>query len=71
MLEIKGSLGTAGQINYSSSKAAMSVLVSLADAELLEYLEDQEDVRAARKALGRGGPDIPWQDARKRLKPRK
>jgi prevent-host-death family protein len=43
------------------------VLVPIEDAELLEYYEDQEDIRAARKALREGGPDIDWEDVKKEL----
>ena len=46
----------------------MAVLVPIEDAEMLEFLEDREDVKAARKALKEGGPSIPWEEAKKQLK---
>ncbi len=45
----------------------LAVVISVEDAELLEYLEDQEDIRAARKALKEPGPDIDWEDIKKEL----
>jgi prevent-host-death family protein len=49
----------------------MAVLIPVEDAELLEFLEDQEDIKAARKALREGGPSIPWEEAKKQLKRKK
>jgi prevent-host-death family protein len=46
----------------------LAVLISLEDAKLLEYLEDQEDLKAARKALKEDGPAIPWEEAKKQLR---
>jgi len=43
----------------------MAVIVPLEDAELLEYLEDQEDIKEVRKVLKEGGPSIDWKDAKK------
>ena len=45
----------------------LAVLISLEDAELLEYLEDQADIKAARKALKERGPDLDWEDVKKEL----
>lgn len=45
----------------------LAVVISIEDAELLEYLEDQEDIRSARKALKEPGPDIAWEDIKKEL----
>ena len=42
-------------------------LVSVEDLELLERLEDEEDIRLARKAMKEGGPNIPWEKIRKDL----
>lgn len=46
----------------------LAVLVPIEDADLLEYLEDQEDIRAARKSLKEGGPSMDWDEAKKQLK---
>jgi prevent-host-death family protein len=46
----------------------LAVIMSLDDAKLLEYFEDREDVRAAKKALKEGGPSIGWEEAKKKLK---
>jgi len=53
---------TIGQRNKN-----LAVPISMDDEELLEYLEDQEDIREARKALREGGPSIDWEDAKKEL----
>jgi prevent-host-death family protein len=45
----------------------LAVLVPLSDAELLERLEDEGDLRAARRALKEKGRSIPYSEARKRL----
>ena len=45
----------------------LAVLISLEDAKLLEYLEDQADVKAARKAMKEGGPSVDWEKAKKQL----
>ena len=42
-------------------------LVPLEDVELLERLEDEEDIRLARKAMKEGGPNIPWEKVKKDL----
>ena len=46
----------------------LAVLVPIEDADYLEYLEDQEDIKAARKSLREGGPSISWEEAKKQLK---
>ena len=46
----------------------LAALVSIADLELLERLEDESDARAARKALREPGRNIPWAEVRKALK---
>ena len=48
----------------------LAVVISLEDAQLLEYLEDQADVRAARKALKAGGRTLDWEAAKKELRRR-
>ena len=44
----------------------MAVLVSVEDAALLDAIEDQLDVVAAKKALKEKG-SIPWAEVKKRL----
>ncbi len=45
----------------------LAVLISMEDAELLEYLEDRADIRAARRALKERGPDLDWEEVKKEL----
>jgi prevent-host-death family protein len=42
-------------------------LVPVEDVELLERLEDETDIRLARKALKEKGPNIPWEKVKKDL----
>jgi prevent-host-death family protein len=42
-------------------------LVPVEDVELLERLEDETDIRLARKAVKEGRPNIPWEKVRKDL----
>jgi malate synthase len=42
-------------------------LVSVEDLELLERLEDETDIRLARKAMREKGPNIPWEKVKKDL----
>ena len=42
-------------------------LVPVEDVELLERLEDETDIRLARKAMKDGGPSIPWEKVKKDL----
>ncbi|MBI5724487.1 MAG: type II toxin-antitoxin system Phd/YefM family antitoxin [Planctomycetes bacterium] len=42
-------------------------LVPVEDVELLERLEDERDLRLAKKALKDGGPNISWDKVRKEL----
>ena len=42
-------------------------LVPMEDVDLLERLEDETDIRLARKALKEGGRNIPWEKVRKDL----
>ena len=44
----------------------VAVLVSVDDLKLLEALEDQEDLKQARKAIKEKG-SIPWNQAKKKL----
>ncbi len=64
-----------GRVAYGGERIAigrrgkdLAVLVSIEDAELLEYLEDREDVRAARKAMKEGGKSLDWEEAKKKLR---
>lgn len=45
----------------------LAALVPLEDLELLEWLEDREDVKAAMRTLKKGEKGIPWQKAKKEL----
>lgn len=45
----------------------LAVLVSMEDAALLEALEDEIDVAAARKALREKGPAVAWEAVKKDL----
>ena len=49
-----------------------AAIVSLDDLALLEAIEDQEDVRAAKRALAdmrrKGEKPIPWEQVKKKLK---
>ncbi|NLT05538.1 MAG: type II toxin-antitoxin system Phd/YefM family antitoxin [Solirubrobacterales bacterium] len=45
----------------------VAALVPVADAELLERLEDEADLDAARAALAEGGAPIPWDDLKSEL----
>ena len=42
-------------------------LVPLEDVELLERLEDETDIRLARKAMKEKGRNIPWEKVKKDL----
>ena len=42
-------------------------LVPVEDVELLERLEDEADIRLARKAMKEKGPNIPWEKVKKDL----
>ncbi len=61
------------RVNYAQERIVLdrrgkgvAVLVSMADAELLEQLEDQIDIAAAKKALKEKGR-IPYAQVRKEL----
>jgi len=45
----------------------VAAVVSMADLETLEALEDRADIEAARKALAEDGPNIPWAEVKARL----
>jgi len=62
------------RVSYNRERVAIrrhgktvAVLVPAEDAELLEALEDQGDIDAARKALRERG-SIPWRDVKARLR---
>lgn len=42
-------------------------LVPMEDVELLERIEDETDIRLARKAMKEKGPNIPWEKVKKDL----
>jgi len=42
-------------------------LVPMEDVELLERLEDETDIRQARKAMKEKGSNIPWEKVKKDL----
>jgi prevent-host-death family protein len=42
-------------------------LVPMEDVEMLEKLEDELDLRLARKALKEKGPSVPWEKVKKDL----
>ena len=42
-------------------------LVPVEDMERLERMEDEEDIRLARKAMRKGGRNIPWEKVKKDL----
>ena len=42
-------------------------LVPVEDVELLERLEDETDIRLARRAMKEGGSNIPWEKVKKDL----
>lgn len=46
----------------------LAVLVPIEDADLLERLEDEEDVKAAKRVLKKGGPYMDWEEAKRLLK---
>ena len=45
----------------------MFALVPMEDVELLERLEDEADIRLARKAMKEKGASIPWEKVKKDL----
>jgi prevent-host-death family protein len=45
----------------------LAVVVSLEDAELLERLEDEADIKAAMRTLKKGEKGIPWEKVKKEL----
>lgn len=45
----------------------VAAVVSIEDAELLERLEDEMDLEAARKAIAEKGASIPWKQLKAEL----
>ncbi len=45
----------------------VAALVSVEDLELIEYLEDQTDIAAARKAIAKKGKTLTLEQFKKRL----
>lgn len=48
-------------------KAAKACEQPLEDLELIERLEDEIDVREARKALADKSPSVPWEQVKREL----
>ena len=46
----------------------VAALVSMEDLKLIEYLEDQVDIEAVRKAMAEGGKTVTLDEFKKRLK---
>jgi PHD/YefM family antitoxin component YafN of YafNO toxin-antitoxin module len=55
------------RIILRKGKKDLAVIVSLEDAELLREMEDHIDLEAAREALAEPGPNIPYEEVRKKL----
>ena len=49
-------------------KKPVAAIIPLDDPEFLERIEDEIDVREARKARLEKGPNIPWEEVKKRLR---
>lgn len=47
---------------------SLFAIVPVEDVELLERLEDQQDIRSARKALKERGPNVPWDKVKNDLR---
>lgn len=68
LTDIVGRVAYGGErITIGRRNKDMAVLISMEDAELLEYLEDRADIKAARKALKERGPDLDWKDVKKQM----
>lgn len=46
---------------------SVAAVISVADLELLEALEDKYDIDSAREALAESGRRIPWKELKQRL----
>lgn len=49
-------------------KKPVAAIIPLYDREFLEWIEDEIDVREARRAKAEKGPNIPWEEVKKRLR---
>ena len=49
----------------------LAAIVPMEDLELLEYLENREDIKAAMRTLKKGEKGVPWKKAKKDLRRRK
>ncbi len=56
------------RISIKRRNKAVAALVSVEDLKLIEYLEDQTDIAAARKLLADKGKTITLEQFKKRLK---
>ena len=45
----------------------LAAIVPMEDLELLEYLENREDIKAAMRTLKKGEKGVPWKKAKKEL----
>jgi prevent-host-death family protein len=76
MAEVRRNLSDlVGRVAYGGERIMIQrrdkplvALVSIEDAEFLERLEDEIDIREADKAMKEKGPNIPWEEAKKMLK---
>lgn len=55
------------RIAIARRNRVLAVLVSAEDAELLERLEDEQDLKAALKTLKKGEKGVPWAKAKKMM----
>lgn len=46
----------------------VAAVIPIEDLKLLEEIEDEIDIREARKAMREKGRSIPWEEVKKRLK---
>ena len=46
----------------------VAAIVSMDELTALERLEDEQDLKAARKALAEPGPRIPWEQVKAKMK---
>jgi prevent-host-death family protein len=75
ILELRAKLAEAiNRVAYQGERAVLTrhrkgvaALVSMEDLALLEKLEDEADIKAARAALREGGKPIPWERVKAEL----
>ena len=59
------------RITIKRRNKPLAVIVPIADAELLERLEDEMDIREARKAEKEPGPNVPLAEVKRRIAKKK